>query len=254
MEDQNSSIRVLDRAFAILMYMADEKRPVGVTEIAGATDLPKATVYRILSSLENIRAVITRGREYAVGPTMLLFADAYRVRTVISEVAHPFLLGLRNDTKETVHLFVFESGELFYLDKLESPYQVRMHSRVGVRGSLTNLSAGKAILATLSPDDRKGLSEAIPAELFSEIREIRKRGYAVDDEQNEAGLRCVGAAVTDELGRPVGAVSISAPVYRFPSSMVPERGEMVRKTACAISDGLRAFQQTPMPVPIRAQR
>ena len=150
MEDQNSSIRVLDRAFAILMYMADEKRPVGVTEIAGATDLPKATVYRILSSLENIRAVITRGREYAVGPTMLLFADAYRVRTVISEVAHPFLLGLRNDTKETVHLFVFESGELFYLDKLESPYQVRMHSRVGVRGSggdLDRVGAGLVVAA-----------------------------------------------------------------------------------------------------------
>lgn len=214
MDDQNASIRVLDRAFAILMYMADEKRPVGVTEIAVATGLPKATVYRILSSLENIRAVVTKGREYAIGPTMLLFADAYRVRTVISEVARPLLLELRDETKETVHLFVFERGELFYLDKLESPFQVRMHSRVGVRGSLTNLSAGKAILALLSPEDCRGLSETLHPELLSELRDVRSRGYAVDDEQNEAGLRCVGAAVTDELGRPIGAVSVSAPVDR----------------------------------------
>ena len=145
---------------------------------------------------------MNRGGEYELGPVTLLLADAYRRQVGFAEAARPYLLSLRNETMETVHLFVYEGGELYYLDKIESPYQVRMHSRVGGKASLFRLSAGKALLAEFSPEELKELHEPVPAEVAAEFPGIRSRGYAVDDEQNEQGLRCVGAAIIDSGGRP----------------------------------------------------
>lgn len=240
---ETDKIRVIGRAFSILGHLASERRPLGVTEIAAAVSLPKATVYRILDSLESERAVINRGGEYELGPVTLLLADAYRRQVGFAEAGRPHLLTLRNETKETVHLFVYEKGEFYYLDKIESPYQVRMHSRVGGRASLFRLSAGKALLAEFSPEELKELHEPVPAEVAAEFSGIRSRGYAVDDEENEQGLRCVGAAIIDGAGRPRGGVSVSAPVYRFPPSLLGKYGALVREAATAISKEISGFEE-----------
>ncbi len=240
---ENGAIRVVSRAFSILVHLAQERRPLGISEIAESVALPKATVYRILDSLVGERAVMNRGGEYELGPVCLMLADAYRSQTGFAEAARPHLRALRDETKETVHLFAYERGEFYYLDKLESPYQVRMHSRIGAKASLFRLSAGKALLARLSPDDMKELPEPVPGEVAAEFQEILSRGFAVDDEQNERGLRCVGAAVFDGSGRPLGAVSVSAPVYRFSSEMVDSYGLLVKRTAEAISKSA----ETPFP-------
>ena len=242
---ENGNIRVISRAFSILVHLAQEKRSLGITEIASAVSLPKATVYRILDSLEAERAVLNRGGEYELGPVTLLLADAYRSQVGFAEAARPHLLSLRNETKETVHLFVYERGEFYYLDKIESPYQVRMHSRIGGRASLFRLSAGKALLAGLSPDDLKELHEPVPGEVAAEFPGILSRGYAVDDEQNEQGLRCVGAAIHDGAGRPRGAVSVSAPVYRFPAELLEKYGSLVARAAEAIGREIACFEECP---------
>ena len=241
---ENGAIRVLSRAFSILTHLAHEKRPLGITEISSAVSLPKATVYRILDSLEAERAVINRGGSYELGPVTLLLADGYRSQVGFAEAARTHLLSLRNETKETVHLFVYERGELYYLDKIESPYQVRMHSRIGGRASLFRLSAGKAVLACLSSGDMKEIQDPVPPEVAAELPGIRSRGYAVDDEQNEQGLRCVGAAILDGSGRPRGAVSVSAPVYRFPPHIVESMGLLVKRSAEAISLSVGSFEDS----------
>ena len=238
----NGSIRVLSRAFSILNCLARERAPLGVSEIASAVDLPKATVYRLLDSLEGERAVIGKGGRYEMGPLSLLLADAYRSQVGFADAARSALTTLRNETKETVHLFVYERGELYYLDKLESPFQVRMHSRVGGRASLFRLSAGKALLAALSREELKELPEPLPDEVAAEFPDIRSRGYALDDEENEAGLRCVGAAILGEKGRPRGAVSVSAPVYRFPPEKVEVYGLLVMKAARSIREGVASLE------------
>ncbi|HCA40699.1 MAG TPA: IclR family transcriptional regulator [Aminobacterium sp.] len=239
-----SQIRVIDRAFTLLFFMAHEKRPMGVTEIARGVNLPKATVYRILDSLAVQRMVIEREGSYEMGPATLFLADAYRSQVAFAEVARPFLEKLNRGTKETVHLFIFEKGELFYLDKLESPYQVRMHSRVGVKGSLTRLSAGQAILSCLPKEEViQFLGEEATPGLFSELQKIQNRGYAIDDEENEKGLRCVGAAIMDAHGDPVGAISISAPVYRLDFQVISQYGEEVCQTAKFISEALIRYEK-----------
>ena len=233
---ESNGIRVISRAFSLLVYLAQERRPLGISEIAEAVSLPKATVYRILDSLENERAVMNRGGEYELGPVCLMLADAYRSQTGFAEAARPHLRALRDETKETVHLFAYERGEFYYLDKLESPYQVRMHSRIGAKASLFRLSAGKALLAKLTTAELKELPEHVPEDVAAEFSEILSKGFAVDNEQNERGLRCVGAAVFDKSGRALGAVSVSAPAYRFPLEMLDAYGLLVRRTAEAISE------------------
>ncbi|WMI71467.1 IclR family transcriptional regulator [Aminobacterium sp. MB27-C1] len=239
-----SQIRVIDRVFSILFFMGHAKEPLGVTEIAKSVDLPKATVYRILDSLITHRVVTEREGRYEIGPATLFLADAYRSQVVFSEIARPFLENLNHETKETIHLFIFDREELFYIDKLESPYQVRMHSRVGVKGSLINLSAGKAILSSLQWEDVcRILGVDATQELHEELEEIRLRGYAVDNERNEKGLRCVGSVIVNGSLKPLGGLSLSAPVYRFDSAMITDYGDKVHKTAQAISSALLQYEQ-----------
>lgn len=239
------SIRVLSRAFSILTYLAQEKKPLGVTKIAQAVSLPKATVYRILDTLEGERAVLNRDGEYELGPVALLLGEGYRRQVGFADAARPHLHHLMKETKETIHLFVYEKGELYYLDKIESPYQVRMHSRIGGKASLTRLSGGKALLAALPRDDLKEVREAIPDEVAAQFEGIRAKGYAVDDEENEKGLRCVGAAILDGSGRPRGAVSISAPVYRFPPELLEKYGSLAVNAAEAISREITSLEDYP---------
>ena len=244
MTQNQSQIRVIDRAFSILFFMARHKEPIGVTDVARNVNLPKATAYRILDSLITQRMVTEREGLYEMGPATLFLADAYRSQVAFSEIARPFLERLNRETKETVHLFVFEHGEFFYLDKLESPYQVRMHSRVGVKGSLLHLSAGRALLSALPQQEvSRILGDEETPDVFNELEEIRKRGFAIDDEQNEKGLRCVGAVILDSYSRPVGGLSVSAPVYRFSYEMIAKYGETVYQTAQDIGAALLHYER-----------
>ena len=242
---RDNAVKVIHKAFSILKCMASERRALKITEIAAATGIPKGTVYRILDSLAAEGMVLPREKEFELGPTTVFFAAGYRGQAQLAEVARPFLVKLRNDVLETVHLLILENWELFYLDKMESPYQVRMHSRVGGKGNPLRLSAGRAILAILEPTEQSFLLGAPPSpELQRECEEICLTGYAVDNEDNEPGLRCVGAAIVDAEGFPLGAISISAPIYRFTEEKIPLFGKIVAQTAKDISNAWKdRFQQ-----------
>ncbi len=234
---RDNAVKVIHKAFSILKYMASERRALKITEIAAATGIPKGTIYRILDSLVAEGMVLPREKEFELGPTTVFLASGYRGQAQLAEVARPFLVKLRNEVLETVHLLILENWELFYLDKMESPYQVRMHSRVGGKGNPLRLSAGRAILAILESTEQSFLLGAPPSpELQRECEAIRKVGYAVDNEDNEPGLRCVGAAITNSEGVPIGAISISAPIYRFTEEKIPLFGSVVAQTAMEISN------------------
>lgn len=237
---RDNAVKVIHKAFSILKYMASEHRALKITEIAAATEIPKGTVYRILDSLVAQGMAIPREKEFELGPTAIFLAAGYRGQAQLAEIARPFLVKLRNEVLETVHLLILENWELFYLDKMESPYQVRMHSRVGGKGNPLRLSAGRAILALLPAQEQSFLLGTPPSlELQRECEQIQKVGYAVDNEDNEPGLRCVGAAITNDEGFPVGAISISAPIYRFTEEKIPVFGKLVAQIALEISNARR---------------
>src|SRR5262249_7691208 len=140
---------------------------------------------------------------------------------------------------------------VLYLDKMEPARSVRMASRIGRRNPVHCTSVGKAILAHLTESEQDDILQkhglrrltaktiTTPAELKAEFKSIREHGYALDNEESEEGVRCVGAAVLDHTGRPVAAISISAPSFRVPIEKVPVVAEPVVRAARALSEELR---------------
>jgi DNA-binding IclR family transcriptional regulator len=145
----------------------------------------------------------------------------------IRDRARRYLERVVYEVDETVHLCVLDAGEVLYLDKIEPSRSVRMASRIGRRNPVHCTAVGKAMLAYLPAqqvDDillRHGMQRftpqtiTTPVELKAELRAVLERGYSIDNEEVEEGVRCLGAAVLDHSGRPLAAISVSAPSFRI---------------------------------------
>lgn len=244
----SSNIRVLDRALAVLNALVDFREDAGVTEIASTVALSKATVHRLLVTLEAHRVVLrTENGRYRMGSAPLLWAETYRRQTDLVTLAKPVLKNLLQEVGETIHLSRFQNGETFYLDKLESSHPVGMRSRIGATLAMYCTAAGRAILASLPQAEldlylrsvsivsRTERTLVTPKELLAMLGTVRERGWAEENQENEEGIRCVGAAILNAKGYPVGALSISAPAYRFADDQLRPLGEKVLEAALAIS-------------------
>jgi DNA-binding IclR family transcriptional regulator len=169
---------------------------------------------------------------YRLGLRLFELGSAAIARFDIRARALPHLERLLHSTHETIHLCLLDEGEVIYLDKMEPARSVRMSSGIGRRNPVHCTAVGKAILAWLPAAEvelivhQHGLQRftrhtiTTLAELHAELQKVRAQGYAVDDEENEEGVRCVGAAVMDHLGYPAAAVSVSAPSFRLPPEKV----------------------------------
>jgi DNA-binding IclR family transcriptional regulator len=242
-------VQVLDRAFAMLDALAQARDDASLAEIAALVHMHKSTVHRLLMVLEQHRAIDrdpSTGR-YRLGMRLFELGNIAVGRFDIRARARPHLEKLMHDTNETVHLCVLDHGEVLYLDKVEPSRSVRMASTVGHRNPMHCTSVGKAILAGLPEEEvddvirRHGLRRmtantiVTPVELKRELLGIRERGYSIDNEENEEGVRCVGAAVKNHLGCSAAAVSVSAPAFRLSMEIVPVIASAVVQTANSIS-------------------
>jgi IclR family transcriptional regulator, acetate operon repressor len=222
-------------------------------DIAARAGLPRSTVQRILQRLVEHGYARAEGEgRYVAGPRVLALAGG-----VLRQLDHgyltPVLSALREDVGYTVHFALLTGHEATYIEKLEVPGAgYHMASRVGGRMPLHCTSIGKAILAALPVAERRALlqrSELVARtprtlvtlpELDRELDQVRERGYAVDDEENERNIRCIGAAVYDNRDRPTGAVSVSALTLDLSPEEVPAVGSRVRVAADALSQALGA--------------
>jgi len=243
-----SGVRVLERAILILSTLASAQEPIGLSGLSRVTGLSKATAFRILSTLGDHGLVIKdAGGCYQTGPSVLAWASSFRKKSALIEIARPYLETINREVFETVHLFSYEKGKAYYIDKLESPQPVRLQAVVGGNPALYSTAAGRAILSRLPEREYEEylaatqLSARTPHTctdnaLFRGIIEnTRGRGFAEEDQQNEEGIRCVGAAIVREDGYPIGAISITAPRYRFCDEMAERFGPKVRDAAAEIS-------------------
>jgi len=242
-------VQVLDRSLAIIDALADARDDASLAELAEKVKLHKSTVHRLTSILERHRIVErdTMSGRYRLGLRLFELGNIAMGRFNIRGRAHPHLEKLLYEVDETVHLCALDAGEILYLDKMEPVRSVRMASRIGRRNPVHCTSVGKAILAFLPESEvddilrQHGLkrltAETIttPAELKADLKLIRDRGYAVDNEENEEGVRCIGAPVLDHSGRPIAAISISAPSFRLPMDKVPTVAASVCRAALALS-------------------
>jgi len=221
---QSSSV---DKAFELIGVVAEAgSGGVSLSELAERSEVAISTCHRYVTSLLSSAVLEKDGAgKFHLGIGLISLAGRYLEEDLLRTVAHPYLSELARSTGETAHLGVPLGGLIVYVDKVESSKSVRMVSRIGSRVPMHCTSMGKAVLAQL-PDEERAQILAPPmevrtpythvgADLLAELERVRVRGYAIDDEENEEGVRCLGVVITSTSGAPVGALSISAPASRF---------------------------------------
>jgi len=191
---------------------------LSLNQISQRVGLNRSRTFRLLHTLAD-RGYVERNEEgtsYRLG--IKLFERAANVRRDVKDVARPMMLELRQRFNEMVNLSVFEDGYVLYLEIVESSRPFRMSATVGCRMPAHHTSMGKAILAGVPACFESGLlakeSRQRLQRLRKELETVQERGYAVDDEENEPGVACIGAPILDAHGLPAAAMSVSGPVQR----------------------------------------
>ena len=243
------AVQSLDRAFNILELLSQETRGIAVTEIGRRLDLHKSTVHRLLSSLRSrgyVEKDIQSGN-YKLGLGFVELASLHLNGLELKTEARPFLHQLTQMTGQTSFLAIKDGAEVVYIDKAETFDSLRHYSIIGKRLPLHASSLGKAMLsgcsdeeiARIYPDqDLKILTKkTIPTldALIAEMRQIRDRGWATDDEENEMGTHCVGAPVFDYRGGVIAAVSTAWDFKAHPQLSWDKFAKYVVRCAAGIS-------------------
>lgn len=223
--------------------------PMTVAEVSTTSGVNKAAAYRILNTLER-RSYVVRTpdevRRYTLGPALRALGRDHTSPADLMVASRSRLRTLWEEFGETVNLGVLSEDRLLYLDILESDQGLRTTVTVGAHDDLHSTALGKAMLASLPPDEAKALLAGVErapktertitrlGDLVDELARIRTAGFALDDEENEPGARCVAAAVVNAMGVPIGALSVSAPTWRMPDDVVLAIGKRLRE----VCDGL----------------
>ncbi|OCA87097.1 IclR family transcriptional regulator [Pseudobacillus wudalianchiensis] len=227
--ERENVVKSVARALDIIELVGRSKQGLGVTEISKQIDINKSSVFRTLATLSQY-GYIEQNEEtgrYRLGYKFLDISSRLLDSLDVRAEAQPILKELELETNEVVHLVVYDQGEVVYIEKLDGNETLRMHSKVGKRAPVHCTSVGKAILShlpmadVLSTIERKGLPAhtshtIVEKEVFlNELAKVKERGYALDLEENEIGIRCIAAPVFDHTGSVAAAVSISGPTLRM---------------------------------------
>jgi len=247
--DSPYQVQVLDRALGILDLLAGESPELGPSEVSERTGLHKSTVHRLLQVLERHRLIekIAQNGKYRLGLRLFELGSKAMTQFDLRERAQAYLKRLVLETGETAHICILDGDRMLSIANVESPRTLRTPSTVGHRTPLHCTSVGKALLAFLPESEQNDLINQCeltdytrrtitkPARLKAELKLIRQRGYAMDDEEVEEGLRCVGAPVMDHSGRVVAAMSIAGPAFRLTDDRIPAVARSVIQAASELS-------------------
>jgi IclR family acetate operon transcriptional repressor len=249
----------VQKGLRILEAIAEQPAPIALSELAQIMKVSKSTLHRFLSTFQEAGYLERPSGtdRYRLGVRVLKLAGAMLSEQPVREVASSYLVDLMLSTNEASHLTVLDGADVVYLDKVDSPHPVRMYSYVGLRQPAYATAAGKAMLAylpevRLQPILAHGLEPRTPNTITSErtlrdhLMEIRRRGYAIDNEEAMPDIRCVGAPIFDFDGKVAGAVSISGPASRLSEHRAEEIAPLVVDVAQQISSrfGYRFVPQT----------
>lgn len=241
-------IQVVDRALALLEVLSHHGPDLTLGQLSEMLKLHKSTAHRLIMVLERHRLIEKNSNtgKYRLGLKLFELGTKAIGQLDLRERAHPFLERAVVDTGETVHLCVYDDGEVVYLDKVEPARSVRLASSVGRRNPAYCTAVGKAIMAFLPETQvevaaqkhgfrqltRKTIRNIL--ELRAELIKVRKLGYALDSEENEEGVCCVGAPVWGFGQHPIAAISVSGPTFR----MTAEKIVIVAQSVVAIANAL----------------
>jgi len=236
------------KAFTILELLSSQNGSgLSLTEVARHLKVSKSTAHRYLTTMEGLEVVRRDEKDcFGLGSKMIELAGALLSRHDLRSEGEPLLEQLCAQTQETTHLAIPSGNNVVYIAKVDSPHSIRMASHIGIRNPMHCTALGKAILA-YSPQDKVEaiIQEGLPSRtvytltspgmLRTELERIRVEGFAIDDQENELGVRCTGAAIFDYTGKVIGAISVSGPASRISHERCLELGSVVSEAAQEVS-------------------
>ncbi len=254
-------IHSVDHAFDVLEAFRADEPELGVTQLAKMLNLHKNNVFRILATLESRGYVEQNPRtgNYRLGLKAFEAGQAYLRHTSLLSVAHPQMETFTAQLRENTYLSVLRDDYIFYLDEIIADQTIQVVSRLGTRVSPHCTATGKVFLAYIDEATSDVVFKTMVLEkmtpntitdkrkLRSEIKEVARNGFAVDNEEWYQGLKCVAAPILDYYGKIQGALSVSGPSERLPEKRIEEEiipsvmkyaGEISRKMGFLIGRSL----------------
>lgn len=261
----SESIRAVERALDVLLCFSRQTPELSMTQIAEQVGIHKSTVHRLLATLEKRRFV---QRDPVTGTYRLgirLFQMAYLTleHNDLRQLASPFLRRLGEQFQENVHLSVLDDCDIIFVYVIESPQRVKLAAAVGQRLPACATASGKAMLAFMPEESVRRILEhgmtqytpntlCSPEALFENIRQVRERGFALDEQEYEAGINAVAAPIFDQNHQPIAAVAVAGPAYRLTRERMLEIGPVVLATTRDIAQEINMADRPAVSRPATA--
>ena len=233
--------RTLSRGLRLLELLAGQPEGLALYELAERLDLPRSTAFNLARTLTQLDYIgfDAQTNRYTLGLRMFEVGSAAIERIDMLSVIRSCMTEVYRQINETMHLGIRTERDVLYIDKIESTRSVRMTSYVGCRQPLHATALGKAILAGL-PDAQVSalyrrfgfapLTERTIASreaLFSQLSLIRQRGYAIEQDESAPGVSCAAVSLSDQVGHPMYAISVSVPSFRASEMDLERYGRML---------------------------
>lgn len=250
MAENSGIVQSIDRALRLLEVLSESDEGIRLIDLARSADLPVSTTHRLLLTLEH-RQFVQFDRAsglWAVGARCLAVGANFQMRRALASQARPYMDALSREAGKTVNFGVLHEDSVVFLAHVEHAASQRATARLGGRSPLHCSGIGKSLLAAMPEGrvrkllSRSGMAAVTPRSitdadaLCEALRTVRSRGFALDDQENTVGLRCVASAIFDEHGQALAAISVAAPVDRIGDQRVAELGALVRHAAGAITE------------------
>ena len=242
-------VQSVDRTFDILEFLANEQNGATLVQITEKLDLPKSTAHRLLGVLiqrEFVRKNVDNNR-YRLGPGFIALCSYYLNSLELKTESSPFMEELSVNTGNVVFLAIRQEDKMVYIDNKEQINSLRKYAIIGQTKPLYCTSLGKALLMGLSDDEIRFLMKNETFEkrgpntisniesLLQDIRECRRRGWSLDDQEAEPAINCVAAPVYDYRGQVIAAISTSWVLAQHPEMRPEIMAGQVMKCAANIS-------------------
>ncbi|MFR9722066.1 IclR family transcriptional regulator [Streptomyces sp. MS19] len=243
----SGGVQSLERAFALLEHMADAGGETGLSELAASSGLPLPTIHRLMRTLVACGYVRQQpNRRYALGPRLIRLGES--AARPLATWARPHLTRLVDETGETANMALLDGDDVVYVAQVPSRHSMRMFTEVGRRVRPHTTGVGKALLAGLPDDEvrallaRTGMPAATdrtittPDAFLDALRAVRADGFALDDNEQEIGVRCVAVTVP---GSPTpAAISVSGPAGRVTDEATARMAPLLREVALDLATAL----------------
>lgn len=244
-------IRSLERAIHVLKAVS-EGEGLSLTEIALASGESTSTTYRALLTMQKFGLVefVENGQLWQIGVEAFRIGNGFLRRTSIVEESRPVMQQVMIETGETANLAVIDKDEVVFVSQVETHQPIRAFFRPGTRGPIHASGIGKALLAFMPEARLRRILGQAPFEAFTsrtitdpdtledEMRRVRDRGWAVDDEERTDGMRCVAAPIFDVNGEAIAGISISGPSGRVDKGREADLGAIIAAAARQITESI----------------